>query len=141
MIIFDTNLVSEILRPVPEPKVEAWLATQSPIDIYMTAVSEAELRYGAAIMPEGKRRGALIKAYRAHTLERTPTRVSRLSTVRLPKSMRPSPPSGDRQDGRSVNSIARSPPSSGARDAAVATRNAKDFEGRGIEVIDPWNQG
>ena len=47
---------------MPEPKVEAWLAIQSPIDIYMIAVSEAELRYDAAIMPEGKRRGALIKA-------------------------------------------------------------------------------
>ena len=62
VVILDTNLVSEMLRPVPEPKVEAWLATQSPIDIYMTAVSEAELRYDAATMPEGKRRGALIKA-------------------------------------------------------------------------------
>ena len=62
MIIFDTNVVSELLRPSPEPRVEGWLAVQDGFDIYLTAISEAELRYGVAIMGNGKRRDGLADA-------------------------------------------------------------------------------
>jgi predicted nucleic acid-binding protein len=44
MIVLDTNVVSELLRPAPAPSVEAWLAGQDGADIYLTAISEAELR-------------------------------------------------------------------------------------------------
>ena len=60
---------------MPEPKVETWLATQSPIDIYMTAVSEAELHYGAAIMPEGRWRDALIETIEGVLREYFCTRI------------------------------------------------------------------
>ncbi len=53
MIIVDTNVASELLRPSPEPRVEGWLAAQDGLDIYLTAISEAELRYGVAIMDNG----------------------------------------------------------------------------------------
>jgi toxin FitB len=48
MIIIDTNVISELLRPIPEPAVEAWLGEQDGLSIYLTAISEAELRYGVA---------------------------------------------------------------------------------------------
>lgn len=62
MIILDTNIVSELLRPAPEPKVEAWLAAQDGAAVYLTTVSEAELRLGVAILAKGKRRDALAQA-------------------------------------------------------------------------------
>jgi hypothetical protein len=62
MIIIDTNVISELLRPNPEPAVEAWLGTQDGLSIYLTTISEAELRYGVAIMTNGKRRNALAAA-------------------------------------------------------------------------------
>ena len=62
MIVLDTNVVSELLRPAPAPAVEAWLAGQDGADIYLTAISEAELRYGVAIMANGKRQKLLAEA-------------------------------------------------------------------------------
>ena len=55
MVILDTNVVSELLRAAPAPGVDAWLAGQDGADIYLTAISEAELRYGVATMAKGRR--------------------------------------------------------------------------------------
>jgi predicted nucleic acid-binding protein len=65
MIILDTNVVSELLRPAPAAQVEAWLAAQDGATVYFTSVGEAELRYGLAIMPAGSRHAALAKAIEA----------------------------------------------------------------------------
>ena len=62
MIILDTNVVSELLRPAPSAQVEAWLSAQDGTNIYFTTVGEAELRHGVAILPAGKRRTALAEA-------------------------------------------------------------------------------
>lgn len=62
MIVIDTNVVSELLRPVPEPLVEGWLAEQDGADVYLTAISEAELLFGVTILADGKRRVALAMA-------------------------------------------------------------------------------
>lgn len=63
MIIFDTNVVSELMRPAPEPRVREWCLNveRNLGGAYLTSVSEAELRYGAAIMPHGKRRVVITK--------------------------------------------------------------------------------
>jgi len=62
LIVLDTNVLSELLRPTPAPQVEAWLAAQDGTNVYFTAVGEAELRYGMAILPAGRRRDALAQA-------------------------------------------------------------------------------
>ena len=49
MIILDTNVVSELMRPAPEQAVEAWLASHDTSTLFLTAVTEAELRYGIAM--------------------------------------------------------------------------------------------
>ena len=59
MILLDTNVVSELMRAAPEPAVEAWVRSQPSKSLYFSSVSEAELRYGAAILPEGRRRETL----------------------------------------------------------------------------------
>lgn len=62
MTILDTTVISELLRPAPEPIVEQWLSAQNGLNVYLTSVSLAELRYGLAIMGNGKRRAALVDA-------------------------------------------------------------------------------
>ncbi len=59
MLVLDTNVASELMRPEPAPAVVAWIAERDAMDMYLTAVSEAELLYGIAIMPTGRRRDRL----------------------------------------------------------------------------------
>jgi predicted nucleic acid-binding protein len=62
MIVLDTNVLSELLRPTPAPQVEAWLAAQDGASVCFTAVGEAELRHGVALLPPGRKRDALAQA-------------------------------------------------------------------------------
>ena len=56
MIVLDTNVVSELMRPSPSPAVEQWVATRPAASLFFSAVGEAELRYGVAILAAGRRR-------------------------------------------------------------------------------------
>lgn len=60
MILLDTNVVSELMRPAPEPTVPAWTASHPTDELSLSAVGEAELRYGAAIPAAGRRRDTLV---------------------------------------------------------------------------------
>jgi len=139
MIILDTNVVSELLRPEPAAQVEAWLAAQDGAMVFFTSVGEAELRYGLAILPPGRRHSALSKAIEAILEEDFRDRI--LSFDRAAALAYAAIASGRRAAGRPISqfdcqiaAIAR------ASEAAVATRNTGDFEGCGIAVIDPWKQ-
>ena len=59
MFIIDTNVASELMRPEPAPTVAAWITERDAEELFLTAVSEAELLYGVAIMPAGRRRNTL----------------------------------------------------------------------------------
>ena len=59
MILLDTNVVSELMRRSPDPAVEAWVMGHAVEALFFSAVGEAELRYGAAILPAGRRRDTL----------------------------------------------------------------------------------
>ena len=59
MFVLDTNVASELMRPEPTPAVASWIAARDAKELYLTAVSEAELLYGVAIMPPGRRRDTL----------------------------------------------------------------------------------
>ena len=59
MILVDTNVISETLRQQPDPAVVRWMDTQSIETLYLSAVTVAELRYGIAVLPEGRRRQVL----------------------------------------------------------------------------------
>ena len=50
MILLDTNILSELMRPVPDASVERWLAGQPAASVFISAITEAELRYGLAIL-------------------------------------------------------------------------------------------
>lgn len=140
MIIVDTNVVSELLRPSPEPRVEGWLAAQDGLDIYLTAISEAELRYGVAIMDNGKRRDGLADAIDRILRDDMAGRVlafdsaaaEAYATIAASRRAAGRPIA---QADCQIAAIAR------ACGATVATRNTAGFEGCGIDVIDPWAAG
>lgn len=137
MIIVDTNVLSELLRPAPEPKVAQWLSTQDGLSIYLTAISEAELRYGLAIMENGKRRAALIDAVDRILREDLAGRIlpfdskAAISYATIAAARRASGRPISQADCQ-IAAIAH------ARGARVATRNTPDFEGCEIDLINPW---
>ena len=136
-VLLDTNVVSELIRKAPDPAVEAWAANHALEDLFFSAVGEAELRYGAAILPAGRRRETLFSdiermlrdAFEGRVLpfdSQAARAYAEIAAMRR-SAGRPVPPA-DCQ----IAAIARS------RDMAVATRNVRDFEDIDIEVVDPW---
>lgn len=137
MVVIDTNVVSELMRPTPAAAVMAWFSRQDSADLYLTAVSEAELRAGAAILPSGRRRDRLAAEVDAVVREDFAGRVLPFDSAaaRAYAAIAASRRSVDRpilEADCQIAAIAR------ARDAAVATRNGADFEHCGVAVIDPW---
>lgn len=65
MIILDTNVVSELMKPAPAPAVVHWVDAQPSASLYTTAVTQAEILCGVALLPKGKRREAVAAAARA----------------------------------------------------------------------------
>ncbi len=137
MIVLDTNVVSELLRPSPDRTVETWVADRPATDLYFSAVGEAELRYGVAILPTGRRRDALASAIEAILREDFDERIlpfdsaaarayATIAAARRAAGRTASP--SDCQ----IAAIARS------SRMAVATRNVRDFDDMGIELLDPW---
>ena len=137
MIVLDTNVVSELLRPSPDRTVEAWVADRPAADLYFSAVGEAELRYGVALLPPGRRRDALASAIEAILREDFDERIlpfdsaaarayAAIAAARRAAGCAASP--ADCQ----IAAIARS------RRMAVATRNVRDFDDMGIDLLDPW---
>ena len=137
MIILDTNILSELLRPSPARQVEDWLSTQDGTQVYFTTIGEAELRHGVAIMPAGKRRAELSKAIEGMLSEDFRDRI--LSFDRAAARAYAAIAAERRAAGRPISqfdcqicAIAR------ANDAVIATRNTADFEGCGVVLFDPW---
>ena len=138
MILLDTNILSELMRPAPDPAVERWFAAQPDASLFISAITEAELRYGAALLPSGKRRSALTAEIDGMLEEDFDGRI--LPFDRLAAQAFAAIAADRRQAGRPISqadaqiaAIARS------RGASLATRNVPDFEGCGVEVINPWS--
>ena len=64
MLVIYTNVASELMRPAPTPSVAAWIAERDAAEMYLTVIGEAQLRFGVAILPAGRRRNALEAAMR-----------------------------------------------------------------------------
>ena len=137
MIVLDTNVVSELLRPAPAQQVESWLSAQDGALIYFTTVGEAELRHGVSILPAGKRRTALTAAingildedFRDRILPFDRPAAHAYAAIAAQRRAAGRPMS---QFDCQIAAIVR------AHGASVATRNTVDFEHCGIELINPW---
>ena len=139
-VLLDTKVVSEKLRPSPNPAVERWMAESPASELYFSAVGEAEMRYGVAILPAGRRRNALALAIEAILREDFENRVLPFDSDAAREYAEIA--AACRAAGRNVApadcqiaAIARS------RGMVVATRNIRHFDGMGIELVDPWNTG
>lgn len=139
MILLDTNVISELLRPAPAPSVEAWLGAQNGPDVYLSAVSEAELRLGVALLPAGGRRDMLAAAvdaildedFRDRILPFDGAATRAYATIVAERRSTGRPIT---QFDAQIAAIAR------ANGASVATRNVRDFEACGIDLTDPWQR-
>ena len=136
-VLVDTNVVSELIRKAPDLAVEAWAAGHALEELFFSAVGEAELRYGAAILPAGRRRESLISDIERMLSDAFDGRVLPFDSgaarayadiAAMRRSAGRTIPPADCQ----VAAIARS------RDMAVATRNVRDFDDIDIEIVNPW---
>lgn len=137
MIVLDTNVLSEPLKPGPEPTVVEWLDAQHPGTLCITAITVAELRYGLAALPEGRRKAILTKRLEAEVLPLFGSRIlpfdddAAAQYADLQAAARASGRPMPVLDAQ-IAAIAR------ARGCALATRNVADFEGAGLVLVNPW---
>jgi toxin FitB len=139
MILVDTNVISEPLRKTPDPVVIEWIDAQPLETLYLSAITVAELRFGVASLPTGKRRDRLHESMENRVL---PLFAGRVLAFDLPASQAyPELMSRARAAGLAIGAadgyIAAT---AAANRMAVATRDAAAFEAAGIPVIDPWHQ-
>ncbi len=109
-VLLDTNIVSEIIKPKSEPRVARWLMGQPAGDIFLCAVTEAELRYGLALMPTGRRRDVLAADVQRMLSGVFAGRIWPFDSDARPNT-RSSPPPADPPVGPSPFQTLRSPPS------------------------------
>ncbi len=138
MIVLDTNVISELTKPGPNPVVMAWAEGQPVETLYGTSIGEAELLYGIELLPHGRRREALHGALRTLFQNLLVGRVlpfDRLAAIAYAEWA-----ADRRQAGKPVATadlqIAAIARARGA--TAIATRNTRDFAGCGVPLIDPW---
>jgi len=138
MIVLDTSVISEMMRRAPSAAVVAWLDDQPPSSLFLTTVTEAEIRFGLAVLPAGKRRDGLMQAAERIFEEILGDRIlpfdseaaGAYAVIAAARRRSGHPIS---QFDCQIAAIARS------RGASVATRNASDFEFCGTTIIDPWH--
>jgi toxin FitB len=137
MIILDTNVLSELISKAPDERVLSWLDGLPRIAVWTTSISVFELKFGVGIMPHGKRRDALGEAVDGLLATLLENRVLPFDTSAASQSAAAAVLR--KASGRPVEIrdllIAGVAASSGA---VLATRNLKDFDGIGLELINPW---
>jgi predicted nucleic acid-binding protein len=137
MIVLDTNVLSESLRPKPSSSVLEWMRSHARTALFTTAITEAEIHFGLALLPTGRRRNALEAAValifeaelsgRVLPFDSAAAREYAALAANRQRAGRPMS-----QADAQIAAIVRS------RGATLATRNVADFDNCGFEVIDPW---
>ncbi|MBB4285542.1 type II toxin-antitoxin system VapC family toxin [Roseospira goensis] len=139
MIVLDTNVVSEAMKPAPAPAVRDWLDAQAAETLFLTSVTLAELLFGIGALPDGRRKQTLAKVFdgllrlfesRILPFDTPAARhyADRAVAARTAGKGFPTP------DGY-IAAIAA------AHGFAVATRDSSAFAAAGIPTIDPWTDG
>jgi len=140
MIILDTNVISEVMSLSPSPEVLAWLRAVPIFGLGTTTISIAEIRYGVARLPIGRRRSELearFNNYRARIFDNRVFGFDGLAADAYGELV-----AARERRGRPLAGLdALIAAIASSRGLAVATRDVRDFEGCGILVIDPWNSG
>ena len=136
MILIDTNVVSEAMKPVPDDAVRGWLDEQAAETLYLSSVTIAELMFGIGALPKGKRKDKLASALDG-VMELFADRVLPFDIdaarhyADLAVKARAAGKGFPTPDGY-IAAIAAS------KGFVVATRDTSAFDAAGVEVIDPW---
>lgn len=137
MILVDTNVISETLRQQPDPAVVRWMDAQLIETLYLSAVTVAELRYGIAVLPEGRRRQVLHSGLEQSVLPLFEGRILPFDGATAESYAELM--AAARRRGRGVSAadgyIAATAHAAGLM---VATRDTSPFEGVGLAVVNPW---
>ncbi len=137
MIVLDTNVLSELMKPAPDMRIVAWLDSHPPTSLFTTTITQAEILYGVGLLPEGRRRtqlevalaGMFDEDFAGRVLPFDGAAARAYAVIAAARRQMGEPIS---QFDAQIAGVCRS------RDAALATRNAADFTGCGIEVRNPW---
>lgn len=137
MIVLDTNVLSETLRPKPDARVLAWLASQPVAAVFTSTITRGEILYGVRLLPRGRRRDALQHAVTTIFDEAFAKRIlpfdnhaaDAFADIAATRQAKGRPIS---QFNAMIAAVTRS------RSATLATRNIKDFSDCGIDLINPW---
>lgn len=141
MILLDTNVLSEVMRPQPSEAVMAWLDRQSPERVWVCAISRAEIMLGLELMPAGRRQAALAQAAEAMFTQDFAGRclpfdeqaALHYAAIVAQRTRAGRPIS---TEDAQIAAIARQ------HGLTLATRNEADFQGiTGLTVINPWQAG
>jgi predicted nucleic acid-binding protein len=138
MIILDTNVRSELMRPEPSRGVVAWVARQPAAELFATSITEAEIFFGIDLLTKGKRREGLPAAAEAMFAEDLAGRILGFESdvARVFSNIA----AHRRALGRPISHAdAQIAAIAQVRGAKLATRNVADFEDCGLDVLDPWN--
>jgi toxin FitB len=138
VIVLDTNVLSALMRTKPEAVVVEWLDRQPADSVWVTSITVFEARFGLALLPKGRRRSGLERAFDRVLTEDLSSRVLTLDEM---AAVTAAQLAADRQQaGRIVDlrdtliaGIAQ------ARRATIATRNTRHFAGLDVPVVDPWH--
>lgn len=138
MIILDTKVISELMRPKSSAQVANWIAQQPGTELFTTSITEAEIFYGIELLGRSKRREGLLAAAEAMFSEDFAGRVFVFDSDAARVFAKIA--AARRGLGRPISHAdAQIAALAQVRGAKLATRNVDDFEGCGIEVVDPWN--
>jgi len=140
MILLDTNVISEPLKPRPDAAVLAWIDAQPVETLHICTISLAELRFGAAIMPEGKRKRGLHQRIEDHIVPIFEGRI--LAFDAEPASVYAPLRARARAAGKAIDAVdAYIAAIAFAHGFSVATRDVAPFQATGLNVINPWETG
>ncbi|MGH8792911.1 MAG: type II toxin-antitoxin system VapC family toxin [Stackebrandtia sp.] len=137
MIVLDTNVVSEVIGPRPDKHVVSWVHSCVVTQTYITSVTAAELLYGVAKLPQGRRKDMLAEKVQnmlrdAYDGRIEPFDVAAAGHYAMIVASREGKGRPIEVADAQIAAICRK------HGATLATRNAKDFEGTGVEVVNPW---
>ncbi|MGA1804994.1 type II toxin-antitoxin system VapC family toxin [Rhizobium sp. HT1-10] len=137
MILLDTNVVSEPWKPAPDTAVLTWLDAQAIETLFISAISIAELRFGIASMPSGKRQTILHDRLEGEVLPIFDGRVLpfNVGTAQFYAKLMASAQTSGKAIGKADGYIAAT---AAENHLAVATRDTSPFEAAGVRVINPW---
>ena len=136
MILVDTNVLSELTKPTPEARVVRWLEVNEPT-LAVPTITLAELRYGIARLPRGRRRSSLLRFWQT-TCDQFRGRIfsfDQRAAEKYGDTAAAAEQAGRRlnvQDGQ-IAAIAL------VHGMHVATRNVSDFEATGVAIVNPWD--